>query len=76
MDLQAELEQVGLIVAGGQGALRGKVIRTGFLGIFGSDVLMRFVGHLARIMKREGCQVDVTAAQDAVRTGYDFGYLF
>jgi len=76
MDLQAELEKVGLIVAGGQGALRGKVIRTGFLGIFGTDVLMRFVGHLARILKREGCRVDVTAAQDAVRTGYDFGYLF
>jgi aspartate aminotransferase-like enzyme len=74
--LQAALWQAGFVVAGGQGELRGKVIRTGFLGVFGSKVLMRFVEEIARIMEREGHRVDSTAAQEAVRAGFDFGYLF
>jgi aspartate aminotransferase-like enzyme len=76
VDLPAKLAQAGFIVAGGQGELTGKVIRTGFLGAFGSDILLRFVIELGRILEREGCRVDMAAAENAVRTGVYESYPF
>ncbi len=76
VDLPEKLAQAGFIVAGGQGELTGKVIRTGFLGAFGGDVLLRFVIELGRILEREGCRVDMAAAENAVRTGVCKSYLF
>jgi aspartate aminotransferase-like enzyme len=76
IDLQAELARAGFIVAGGQGSLKGRVIRTGFLGFFGSEVLVRFTRELARILAEGGFPVDVAAAESAILAGYEEGYLF
>jgi aspartate aminotransferase-like enzyme len=76
VDVQAELLEKGFIVAGGQGHLSGKVIRTGFLGALSSETLLRFVEELALIMKKGGCRSDSAAASHALASRYDFGYLF
>jgi len=34
------------------------------------------VDKIAQLMIRQGAQVDVTAALDMVKAGYDYGYLF
>jgi aspartate aminotransferase-like enzyme len=56
----------GIIAAGGQGRLAGKVVRTGFLGIHGGATLQRIVSSFAGALSELGCAVDVRGANEAV----------
>jgi aspartate aminotransferase-like enzyme len=76
-DLVSDLaEREGVIVAGGQGPLRGRLIRIGFLGIHGGRTLERAVGAMARILAEGGCAVDREAALEAIGAVSDREDLF
>lgn len=76
-DLVAELaEREGIIVAGGQGAFKGKLIRTGFLGLHGRKTLERAIRAIARILAEGGCAVDPEAASTAIGAVSDQEDLF
>ncbi|MBN1163930.1 MAG: alanine--glyoxylate aminotransferase family protein [Candidatus Krumholzibacteriota bacterium] len=58
-----KLEQkTGLIATGGQGDLKGKIIRTGFLGLYGGTVLASLVEGLGASLKEMGVAVDIESA--------------
>lgn len=61
------LEKDGFVAAGGQGSLRGAVVRTGFLGLFGVRTLLELVTSLGGAMEACGACVDVESAQDEIR---------
>ncbi len=61
-DILAALERRGFIAANGQGGLRGKVIRTGFLGLHDCGTLMRLVGALGESIGERGVAPDVVVA--------------
>jgi aspartate aminotransferase-like enzyme len=65
----ARLAGEGFVAAGGQDDLKGRVVRTGFLGLYGSGTLERLVSALAAALKECGVPVDETSARDAVREG-------
>lgn len=48
----------GFIAAGGQGELRGRVIRTGFLGLHDGETLLRLVRALAGTLREAGIEGD------------------
>ena len=76
-DLVGELaEREGLIVAGGQGQLAGKVVRTGFLGLHGGKTLERAIDSIARVVAQGGCVVDAGAARRAMEVISDQEDLF
>jgi len=56
----------GIIAAGGQGPLRGKIFRTGFLGHFDGETLLRIVGGVAATLAELGINTDVTQAESAM----------
>lgn len=57
----------GIIAAGGQGPLEGKIVRTGFLGLYGGSTLQRIVSAFAEVLSELSCSVDVTAAKRSLR---------
>lgn len=66
-DLVSKLaEREGIIVAGGQGPLRGTVLRTGFLGLHRGETLQRAVEGTGRVLADGGCVVDAAAAREAL----------
>jgi aspartate aminotransferase-like enzyme len=58
-------EQERIIVADGQGLYKGRIIRTGFPGLYSGDTLGRFVVGVATALKNRGCVVDAKAAEEA-----------
>lgn len=52
----------GIVAADGQGELRGRIIRTGFLGLYGGGTIRRIVTGLAALIEEEGCAVDLGKA--------------
>ena len=65
--LLAELaDRHGIFMAGGQGALKGKVVRTGFLGNFSGAVLGRLAGAVADVLAALGGSGDRAAAEAAI----------
>lgn len=76
-DLVAELEErEGIIVAGGQGPLEGRIIRTGFLGLHRGKVLERAICAIAKVLAEGGCVVDQEAARTVIGAVSDQGDLF
>lgn len=75
-DLVEELAREGIIVAGGQGSLAGKVIRTGFLGLHGSPALARAVSSIAAVLRDAGCRIDEESAERAIGALSDQQELF
>jgi aspartate aminotransferase-like enzyme len=68
-DVLERLESLfGIIAAGGQGELAGKIVRTGFLGLYSGTTLRRIVFSLAAVLSDFGCSVDVASAQDALKS--------
>ncbi len=61
------LAREGFIAADGQDDLKGKVLRTGFLGLHGSKTLERLVSALALGMGECGIAVDVDSAVRRMR---------
>jgi aspartate aminotransferase-like enzyme len=61
-EILAQLEREGFIAAGGQGELKGRVARTGFLGFFAAGTLERLVSALGKVLQGSGCRVDVSSA--------------
>ncbi len=55
----------GIIVADGQGAMKGRIIRTGFLGLHGGKVILRSIKALGALLKEMGCASDLGAAERA-----------
>ncbi|MDD4857578.1 MAG: aminotransferase class V-fold PLP-dependent enzyme [Candidatus Krumholzibacteria bacterium] len=66
-EILARLEREGFIAAGGQGELKGRVMRTGFLGLFGIRTLERLVSATAEALRASGCRVDVSSALECLR---------
>jgi aspartate aminotransferase-like enzyme len=65
----AWLAREGFVAADGQDDLKGKVVRTGFLGLYGSETLERLVSALAAAVRGCGVAVDADSARAAVREG-------
>jgi serine---pyruvate transaminase len=63
----ARLAREGFIAAGGQDDLKGKVVRTGFLGLYGAGTLERLVSALGVSMAEGGAAVDVASAAARIR---------
>ena len=61
-------ERHGIVMAGGQGALAGSVLRTGFLGSFPGRTIRRLAGAVADSLERLGAPGDA-AASDAALAG-------
>ncbi len=61
------LARRGFIAAGGQGKLRGSIIRTGFLGLHGASTLIRLVGALGESLRAAGIEADLPGAEKRMR---------
>ena len=66
----------GIIAAGGQGALRGKIIRTGFLGHLDGGTLLRIVGAVGATLSELGINANVTEAEVSIKPVSDLHRLF
>ncbi len=62
-DILDGLSRSGFIAAGGQGALRGRIVRTGFLGIYDGATLIRLVRALGEAVRMAGIEPDIAAAE-------------
>ncbi len=58
--------QHGVIIAHGQGELRGTVIRTGFPGIHGYKFLKRVTTAMGNVLESLGVDVDIRAAEESL----------
>lgn len=75
--LLAELSGLhGIVCAGGQDELRGKIIRTGFPGIYSGAVLERFVRGLSGALDSAGRETDLDAALELLTPVRGRGPLF
>ena len=74
--LELLAERHGIIAAGGQGGLEGKIIRTGFLGLHGGNTLVRVVGAFASLLQGLSCPVDLPAAERALEPVIDLEEIF
>ena len=70
------LAREGFIATGGQDELKGKFIRTGFLGVFGLSTLERLVSALGTAVAEGGCSVDIRAAGERMREYGHYAPLF
>ncbi len=61
------LAREGFIAAGGQDDLKGKVLRTGFLGLHGTGTLERLVSALGGAIEECGVKIDAAAAAARIR---------
>lgn len=68
--LLSSLEKSGFVAAGGQGDLRGKVIRTGFLGLYDSKTLQRLISALANALREQGRTCDEAGAKKKLKSLY------
>ncbi|MBN2185271.1 MAG: alanine--glyoxylate aminotransferase family protein [Candidatus Krumholzibacteriota bacterium] len=51
-----------LVIAGGQGELEGKIIRTGFPGLYSREVILRLIRGMGRQFAGYGHEVDIEKA--------------
>ncbi len=58
----------GLVITGGQGALEGKIIRTGFLALHDWPVIERLVSGIADALGEYGLTVDREGASSIIRS--------
>jgi aspartate aminotransferase-like enzyme len=58
------LAREGFVAADGQDELKGRVLRTGFLGLHSSKTLERLVSALGKALQECGAKVDVAAAAE------------
>ena len=61
------LSRRGFIAAGGQGKLRGRIIRTGFLGLHDGATLLRLVRAIGESLRESGVPVDSTEAEGLIK---------
>jgi aspartate aminotransferase-like enzyme len=69
----AALRARGLVVAGGQDRLAGRILRIGHMGEFTVDDLSAAVRIIGETLVRHGHPVDAAAAADAVAAGREGG---
>ncbi|UCF05554.1 MAG: alanine--glyoxylate aminotransferase family protein [bacterium] len=69
-------EKQRVIIAGGQGELKGRIVRTGFLGVHGGAAIGHVVGALGAVLEGEGFHVDIDAAQATLHDISDRAALF
>lgn len=74
--LELLYENHGIIAAGGQGNLEGRVVRTGFLGLHGGRALERIVRAFSEVLSGLGCPVDLQAAEKALEPVLDLEEVF
>ncbi len=65
-----------IIAADGQGPLKGKIVRTGFLGLYGGKKIQRIVTSLGNLLIDMGCEADLDAASRSIRELSDQTDLF
>lgn len=63
----ASLEREGFVAADGQDDLKGRVVRTGFLGLHGRETLVRFVSALGKGVGDCGVNIDPGSAVARIR---------
>jgi aspartate aminotransferase-like enzyme len=63
----AYLAREGFVAADGQDDLKGRVLRTGFLGLHGSKTLERLVSAFAKALRECGATVDAASAVASIR---------
>ena len=61
----AEMRRRGLVIAGGQGRMVGKILRFGHMGMVGADDLASAVRVMGEVMRDAGREVDPAEAADA-----------
>jgi len=69
-------EEHGVIAAGGQGPLKGKIFRTGFLGRFDGGTLLRIVRAVATTLSECSINIDFTGAEGAMKLVSNLSALF
>lgn len=69
-------ERHGIVAAGGQGALKGTIFRTGFLGQFDGGTLLRIVRAVASALSESGLNTKVTEAERALEAVTNLPGLF
>jgi aspartate aminotransferase-like enzyme len=74
--LELLVQRHGIIAAGGQGNLEGKIVRTGFLGLHGGWTLERIVRAFSGVLSGLGCPVDLPAAEKALEPVIDLEEIF
>ena len=74
--IESLAQRYGIIAAGGQGSLEGKIIRAGFLGLHGGKGLERVLNALSEVLSGAGCPVDRQAAEKALAPVIDLGEIF
>lgn len=58
----------GIIITGGQEGFEGRIIRTGFTGLYSAEELGRLLDGLAAVLGGYGCDIDRNAAIEALET--------
>lgn len=66
----------GIVLAGGQDDLKGKIVRAGFPGIHGGDVIELLVRALAAALAAAGVEADLAAALKPLEAVRDLKPLF
>ena len=69
-------ERDGIIIAGGQDSYKGRIVRTGFPGLYGNEALVRYVSGMATALDNRGCVIDADAVEKAIGVLSDHGEIF
>lgn len=75
-DLLDALSRKGFIAAGGQGALRGRIVRTGFLGLYDGGTLLRLVRALSEALRDAGIAGEAALAEERMMAYSEKSRLF
>ena len=69
-------ERHGIVAAGGQGALKGKIFRTGFLGQFDGGTLIRVVRAVGATLLELNVDIEVRNAERAMEKVSDLRWMY
>jgi aspartate aminotransferase-like enzyme len=67
----AAMRARGLVVAGGQGAWAGRILRFGHMGVVGIDEMCEAVRIMGETLREHGREADASAAVQAMRQVFE-----
>jgi aspartate aminotransferase-like enzyme len=65
--IESLAERYNVILSGGQGDLKGRIIRSGFTGLYSGEFLSLAVKNIGKLLDEEGFEVNQNAAAAKMR---------
>lgn len=66
--LRSQMQENGVVIAGGQGRLKGKIIRIGHIGYLKCDYILKTIYSLGSALNKQGYKSDVKGALGEAET--------